>query len=402
METMLRVWEKLGIPVALDKLEGPATDITFLGITINTTLQQLRLPHDKLEEMVLLIKSWGGTRLRNKTYFHLSASCPLLPKLGRLFLSRLIELSTTVSKLHHHICLNVEAKEDILWMPNPSVTYSPDASGTLAYGAYMYFNEAWFRDDWLPCQMTPLQSIQWQELFAIVAAARPVHCDNMEIAQAWSYQSARQPGILHLLRTLFFVSAQHSFIVRLVHLPSKTEPHCRRSFPQPVATIFCPCPTGQPTANSSTSSAGRALSHPMEQLLSRALAPSTSNTYKIRLLKQRLFKSTPSPASNNAVIKLLIQGIERSMPAAHLMPKRQPITNKMLGQMLSHLDRDHKTTHDGLLLRAAITLGFFGLLRVGELTVPNQRWFNPDLHLTAKDLTMRKGQHDGADQEVKD
>ena len=41
-ETMLRVCERLGIPVALDKLEGPATTITFLGITIDTTLQQLQ------------------------------------------------------------------------------------------------------------------------------------------------------------------------------------------------------------------------------------------------------------------------------------------------------------------------------------------------------------------------
>ena len=34
-ETMLRVCERLGIPVALDKLKGPATTITFLGITID-------------------------------------------------------------------------------------------------------------------------------------------------------------------------------------------------------------------------------------------------------------------------------------------------------------------------------------------------------------------------------
>eukprot|EP00731_Ephydatia_muelleri_P037702 Em0540g2a len=52
-ETMLRVCERLGIPVALDKLEGPVTTITFLGITIDTTLQQLRLPPDKLQEMTL-------------------------------------------------------------------------------------------------------------------------------------------------------------------------------------------------------------------------------------------------------------------------------------------------------------------------------------------------------------
>ena len=75
-------------------------------------------------------------------------------------------------------------------------------------------------------------SIQWKELFAIVTAActwghllqgQPinVHCDNMAIVQSWSDQSARHPGILHLLRTLFFVTAKHSFIVRLVHLPGK-------------------------------------------------------------------------------------------------------------------------------------------------------------------------------------
>ena len=90
-----------------------------------------------------------------------------------------------------------------------------------------------------------------------------------------------------------------------------------------------------------------------------------------------------SPASTN-------QGVECSMPAAHLKPKRQPITNEMLEQMLQQLDRDHKPSHDRLMLKAAITLGFFGLLRVIEFTVPNQHGFNLDQHLTAKDITMRK------------
>ena len=87
-----------------------------------------------------------------------------------------------------------------------------------------------------------------------------------------------------------------------------------------------------------------------------------------------------SPASTS-------QGVECSLPAAHLKPKRQLITNEMLGQMLSELDRDHKPSHDRL---AAITLGFFGLLRVSGFTVSNQHGFNPDQHLTAKAITMRK------------
>ena len=84
-----------------------------------------------------------------------------------------------------------------------------------------------------------------------------------------------------------------------------------------------------------------------------------------------------SPASTN-------QGVECSMPAAHLMSKRQPITNEMLGQMLSELDRDHKPSHDRLVLKAPIMLGFFGLLRVSEFTITihfyhticHERWQN--------------------------
>ena len=94
-ETMLRVCERLGIPVALDKLEGPATTITFLGITIDTTLQQLRLPPDKLQEMTILIKSWLGKHKATKRDLlsligKLSFAAKVVPS-GRLFLRRLIE-----------------------------------------------------------------------------------------------------------------------------------------------------------------------------------------------------------------------------------------------------------------------------------------------------------------------
>ena len=102
-ETMLRVCERLGIPVALDNLEGPATTITFLGITINTTLQQLRLPPEKLQDMTLLIKSWLGKHNTTKRDLlsvigKLSFAAKVVPS-GRLFLRRLIELSTTVKLL---------------------------------------------------------------------------------------------------------------------------------------------------------------------------------------------------------------------------------------------------------------------------------------------------------------
>ena len=42
---------ELGVPLAEDKTEGPATSITFLGIEIDTEAFELRLPQHKLREM---------------------------------------------------------------------------------------------------------------------------------------------------------------------------------------------------------------------------------------------------------------------------------------------------------------------------------------------------------------
>ena len=104
-------------------------------------------------------------------------------------------------------------------------------SGTLGYMEHTLMGHGSVATA-LPHQKPPMRSIQWQELFAIVAAACmwghllqgqriTVHCDNMGIVQAWSNQLARHPGILHVLWTLFFITAKHGFIVCLVHLPGK-------------------------------------------------------------------------------------------------------------------------------------------------------------------------------------
>lgn len=44
----LQPFEKVGIPIATHKTEGPATTLVFLGILIDTDNFELRLPADKL------------------------------------------------------------------------------------------------------------------------------------------------------------------------------------------------------------------------------------------------------------------------------------------------------------------------------------------------------------------
>eukprot|EP00731_Ephydatia_muelleri_P001097 Em0001g1097a len=44
-----------------------------------------------------------------------SASSPKVVRAGRFFLCHLIDLSTTVRKLRHHVSLNAEARADVMW-----------------------------------------------------------------------------------------------------------------------------------------------------------------------------------------------------------------------------------------------------------------------------------------------
>ena len=64
---LLSVFEHLGIPVAVDKLEGPAPVITFLGIELDTIKGITRLPTRKLEELQSLVTTWVGSHVRSGT-----------------------------------------------------------------------------------------------------------------------------------------------------------------------------------------------------------------------------------------------------------------------------------------------------------------------------------------------
>ena len=127
MSRVLLVCDLLGIPVDSEKLEGPTTTLTFLGIVLDTLEQQLCLHRDKLQ-----------LRWCQQDLF----CC-------------LIDLSTTVRKLHHHVSLNAKATADIRWwdsfLPywngvtmflNPEWTAADslqlftDASGSLGFGTY--------------------------------------------------------------------------------------------------------------------------------------------------------------------------------------------------------------------------------------------------------------------------
>lgn len=250
MTTMLEVCSKLGFPIAPEKLEGPAQVITFLGIIIDTKLMQLRLPEDKLSALMNLLKVWqtSHTKVSKRKLLSLIGKLSFAAKVvpaGRLFLRRLIDLSTKAKKLHHYIHLSASARADIQWwldflpdwngvslmlQPNwesaMDFNLTTDASGTIGYGAY--FNGSWIMGAWTDQHLQ--QSIQWKELFAILAATATwghqwtgkkilFHCDNQAVVKAWHSKAPKNHKLATLFRKLFFLAAKNNFHICLKHIP---------------------------------------------------------------------------------------------------------------------------------------------------------------------------------------
>ena len=57
-DAILDLFSFLGVPIAIDKLEGPSTVLTYLGIEIDTSAQVIRLPEDKFIKLRTLLALW--------------------------------------------------------------------------------------------------------------------------------------------------------------------------------------------------------------------------------------------------------------------------------------------------------------------------------------------------------
>ena len=58
LDSLFEVFADLGLPLALEKLEGPSPRVTFLGIEMDSIAMELRLPQKKISELKGLIRDW--------------------------------------------------------------------------------------------------------------------------------------------------------------------------------------------------------------------------------------------------------------------------------------------------------------------------------------------------------
>lgn len=60
LQACIQLCSKLGLPLHVDKLEGPSTCLSILGIELDSNTLQARLPSEKRERIIALLGTWSG------------------------------------------------------------------------------------------------------------------------------------------------------------------------------------------------------------------------------------------------------------------------------------------------------------------------------------------------------
>ena len=254
LHTFRDTFKRLNIPVAEDKLFGPAKQLPFLGINIDTENFIISIPADKINEVTNQMHKWCTRRTCTQTQLQsLVGKFTFFSKViraGRIFNRRLIDLIHSVKRPSHHITITKPAREDIQWwcemlhswnqhtiIPDNRRIYSTtltlytDACKYIGFGAT--YKNSWIMSSW-PEEWREF-NINFKELFAIVAAVHTwgetwggkrivIMTDNLPITQAWQSGSSPRPLLMSLIRRLFLFAGTHGFSIAFKHISGLLNP----------------------------------------------------------------------------------------------------------------------------------------------------------------------------------
>ena len=255
LSTMRDVFQRLGFPIAVEKLEGPTPCLEFLGFELDSQAMKVRLSPTKLRELQTLVHQWVGKktceRRELESLVGKLAHASRVVKPGRTFMRRMFELLGGARRPYHHIRLNLSFRSDLLWWDCFLSSWNgcrmipadqaqalhiwTDASGHYGCGAFDPTTKRWIQLAWPSSYSDEAlrlggESITLKELFPVVLACAVwgrdfansgviVHCDNLGAVSLVNSGYSRVSHIMQLLRCLFFIRAYYQIDLGATHIP---------------------------------------------------------------------------------------------------------------------------------------------------------------------------------------
>ena len=158
LDIFMQLCDNLGIPLASEKIKGPSTSLSFLGICLDTARMEIRLLNDKLSRIRSTLARWLHKKIATKreilSLVGLLQHTTKVVRCGRTFIARMYATGAKVRELHFFTRLNREFKSDLAWWhafvqhwnglsilqspnlpPSTQITVQTDASWSWGCGA---------------------------------------------------------------------------------------------------------------------------------------------------------------------------------------------------------------------------------------------------------------------------
>ena len=271
LKIMLDMCKETGMAVNPAKVVGPASQIEFLGIIIDTIAMETRISDERMDVILEELAN-----LEDKRHCSKRQLLSILGKLvfvtriirpGRVFLRRLFDVSKKVHNLNSLVRITKEACQDISWWLRVARswnhkcafyedrwTHSVDISlftDASNWGFSGTFGTKWYIERF--SDKEKLIPIAWRELLAIVWACVLwgsaftskrvlMYCDNQAIVCSVNNGSCKCPRIMELIRLLYSVCVHYSFECRLKYIHTLANDKADALSRGDVAKFKCLCP----------------------------------------------------------------------------------------------------------------------------------------------------------------
>ena len=229
---------EMGIPLADEKTVGPATNIVFLGLEIDTVEMVIRIPFDKLnetrEKLFVILNSKKVTLRMLQSLVGLLNFCARAIPSVRAFNRRFCDAMCGARKPEHFIRVSNDMKEDIIiwlkflaefngsckfgkntWLSNKQLDLYTDSTGNSNLGCGVYFSGHWAYFQWptewhnteVMTDMTFLELVPI--LLAVYLFKRELsnkqilfHTDNNSLVAILNKKSSKSRRVMQLVRPL--------------------------------------------------------------------------------------------------------------------------------------------------------------------------------------------------------